>query len=313
MRTGGWTAHGGVLMGLVALAVASPSGAQDLDSLARVLREGRADRVRVQAAFALGGTGEAAAVPPLVRALRRDGSDSVRAAAAGALGRLGSPRALGALRRAQEDRASAVRKQATRSIRAIERRRAEARRAKAPAGRKAAPAAAGRGYPAVHVVPTEEQVRWSRVRHVVALGDMGNRSGFAGPQLAAVLHGAVAQRLGALREVYGFDASAGLDERARREVRRRRIPLARIEGNVVKVQPRLAGREHTVRCEVSLMLLKEPGRTMQGMMSGAATGADRRGRDLARQRRHLAEQAVAGAVQSAMARIPSALRRAAGG
>jgi hypothetical protein len=289
-----------MLVGLMVLVAGAPSTAQDVQSLARVLRDSADARVRMQAAFALGGTGANAAVQPLVVALARDKVPSVRAAAAGALGQLGSTQALDALRRAQEDEAAAVRKQATRSIRAIERQAA----AQEPS---AAPYPSG-AYPAVHVIPTEEQVAWTRVRHVVAVGDMANRTGFAGERLAQVLREEVGRHLAGLHGVFHFDAQQGLADRAQAEIRRRRIPRARLDGNVVKVQPRAAGSQQAVRCEVSLVVLKDPDRTLQSVLSGAATGsADRRG-DLADQRRRLAEQAVAGAVQSAMSGVPSALR-----
>jgi hypothetical protein len=291
------------VVGLVVLSAGAPITAQDVQSLARVLRDSADARVRMQAAFALGGTGAKAAVRPLVVALARDKVPSVRAAAAGALGQLGSTQALDALRRAQEDQAAAVRKQASRSIRAIER-QATAQERPAPS---VAPYPRG-AYPAAHVIPTEEQVAWARVRHVVAVGDMGNRTGFAGDRLAQVLRDEVGRHLTALQGVFHFDAHQGLADRAQTEIRRRRIPRARLDGNIVKVQPRTAGGQQAVRCEVSLVVLKDPDRTLQSVLSGAATGsADRRG-DLADQRRRLAEQAVAGAVQSAMSGVPSALR-----
>lgn len=291
------------LLVLLLLAVAVPTGAQDRGRLARLLRGSDDFRVRVQAAFALGNTRDPHAVHVLSDALAHDDSPAVRAAAASALGRIGSRRALPALERARRDQASAVRLQARQSIDRIE-------HAAAPRAPRSHTRRSRRAYPPITVVPRADRVVWSRVRYVVGVGTMGNRTRFEGDALAEVLRREVRHRLEVLRGVLSFDADRGLEAEAAREIERRKLPRVRLEGNVVAVEPQHHGGTVAVRCKVSLMLLKEPDRTMQSMLSGAAVGKGPRHRDLRRQRRELAEQAVAAAAQSAMSGVPSALARA---
>lgn len=311
-RVPGWTqvVRSGLLLVVAVGLVVSPVAAQDPHVLVHMLGHNRDSRVRVQAAFALGSTGNPSLVPPLTRALQGDRSAAVRAAAATALGRIGGPCAVAALQGALRDRSSAVRLQAQASLQAI-RRRAEAR-ARPPS--RAAPRPSTN--PAPSGTPATAQRRstgiaWNRVRYAVGVGTMGNKTGFAGDALAAVLREEVQHRLASLHGVMSFDARQGLLPGDVAEVQRRRIPRLRLEGNVVSADPRISHSVVAVHCEVSLMLLREPGLTMQSMLSGAATGSGPRRRDLRRQRWDLAQQALAGAVQSAMTGVPAALAHAA--
>jgi hypothetical protein len=290
------------------LALAVPGGAQERRTMVRLLREGADFRVRVQAAFALGNTHDASARRPLERALRDD-NPAVRAAAATGLGRLGRSAALTALRRARSDRSAAVRMQVERSIRTLS-------QPSAPTMPSTAvrPVAAGGGfYPAVNVIPRAGHINWSRVRYVVVLGDMANRSGFGDAVLGTSMRREVARNLNLLRGVATFPEADQLNAAARRQIRRRHIPALRFDGSVAKLERRARRRDLSIRCEVSMMLLAEPGRSLRGMLRGAATGSEPRQRNRRAQEHRLAEEALSAAVRSAMSGVATASSRAAGG
>lgn len=297
-----------LLLGLLSLvAVVAPplEAQQDRSALIRSLRSSRDFRVRVQVAFALGNTRDPAVRQPLERALR-DENPAVRAAAATALGRLGSRRALRALRRAQRDSAASVRVQAERSIATIT----------GASSMQAAPmiATPRRGsaagvFPNVAVVPQANSISWPRVRYVVVLGRMANRSSFrGGDALAARMRNEVHRNLSVLRGVAVFQNDDALDRRATQQIRRRRLPKLHIEGNLTDVTPQRRRSELSVRCAVSLMLLANG--DLRGAMSGAATGSETQ-RGGGEQEQRLAQQALSAAIRSAMSQAPSALQRAA--
>ncbi len=297
-----------LLLGLLSLvAVVAPplEAQQDRSALIRSLRSSRDFRVRVQVAFALGNTRDPAVRQPLERALR-DENPAVRAAAATALGRLGSRRALRALRRAQRDSAASVRVQAERSIATIT----------GASSMQASPmiatprrGSAGGVFPNVAVVPQANSISWPRVRYVVVLGRMANRSSFrGGDALAARMRNEVHRNLSVLRGVAVFQNDDALDRRATQQIRRRRLPKLHIEGNLTDVTPQRRRSELSVRCAVSLMLLANG--DLRGAMSGAATGSETQ-RGGGEQEQRLAQQALSAAIRSAMSQAPSALQRAA--
>ena len=298
---------GGLLAALVVPA-AVPSQAQDKGRLIRVLQGNSDFRVRVQAAFALGNTRDASVVPALERALRDD-NPAVRAAAASALGRIGSERAIPALRRAQRDSSAAVRLQVSASLRAIE--AGDQREEALPEAQERRSTRSGR-FPAITVIPTERDIQWRRVRYVVMLGDMNNRTRFGGDQMATLLRSEVGRQLVSMRDVAVIASPNALDNRAQREIRRRRISELRMDGSVTNLRRTNRGRDVSVRCEVSLMLLDHPEHNMRGELRGAATGSEPRRRRASRdQLQRLAAQALEGAVRSAMANADQAIRRAA--
>lgn len=293
------------------LALAPVSWAQDHATILRVLREGRDFRARVRAALALGNSNDRSATPHLVRALH-DSSPAVRAAAATSLGRIGDPSAVAALAAASQDREPVVRHEAERAIRRI---RASSRHRAGSRGRSGpVPRVGGRGaYPAISVVPPARDIHWPQVRYVVVLGAMENRSDFDGEEFAAALSREVSQNLLVLRGVAVLEEGREPDH-VTREIRRRRLPKLRLEGSLNTVERRHRSRQVQVRCEVSLMLMQEPGREIRSVLNGAATGTQpqRRGRRL-QQERELAHQVLTGAVRSAMSgaarAIASASRR----
>lgn len=297
----------GIAPVLLAVALVIATGAltghaQDRSTVVRVLRESRDFRARVRAAMALGASADPNMAPPLVGALS-DEEPAVRAAAAQGLGRLGNPDAIPALRRALSDRSREVRDAAQDAIRALA--------ASAPPATSTAPTHDPLRMPSVEVTPPQRDVDWGSVRYVVVLGAMQNRSGFAADRLGQVLQAEVHRHLVVLRGVATLsDAAPHAD--ADREIARRHLPQMRLEGSVARVQRQVSGRDLSVRCEVSLMLMDEPGRNIRAALNGAATGSERAGSARATQEVRLAEQALAGAVRSAMSGAARAITSTAG-
>jgi hypothetical protein len=285
-------------LGLFALSFAVPSAAQDRAALSRLLREGQDFRVRVQAAFAIGNTHDPILRPQLERALR-DEHVAVRAAAATALGRLGSPRAIPALERALRDPERAVRGQAERSIELLR----SAQGASRSRGR--------RGHSSASSLEPLGSVNWSHVRAAVLVGDMRNRSSFRDGELERRLRDEVEGQLRRLSRIVLFESAQELSEGARSQMRRRRVPMLRMDGALTKVRPERRNAGLAVRCEVSIMLLEEPGRNLRGELRGAATGMDRRIHNPRQQEARLAHEALSGAVRSAMSTADVAIARAA--
>lgn len=290
------------------LLIAAASVAQDRATLIRSLHNASDFRVKVQVAFAMGNQGDSAYRPHLERALR-DSNPAVRAAAATALGRLGDRAALSALRRAKRDSSASVRMQAERSIERLN----EAPEPTPPAQAPRATTGTNGRYPTVAVVPEARSgTPWNRVRYVIVLGDISDRSNTrAGRAVIGTLREEMKAALTVHRGVKVFDSPAMIDERDRRQIERRRLPKLRLEGNVVDIDRRRQRSEVSVRAEVRLVLLSEPGRDLRGMMSGAATGSEPPRRNQREQVQRLAQRAVSAAVRSALSDAPSALQRAA--
>lgn len=284
---------------ILGLAIALPSAAQDRNALVRALTSGSDFRVRVQAAFAMGNSRDATYRSNLERALR-DSNPAVRAAAATALGRLGSRSALRALRAAQRDSSAAVRLQAERSIRTL-----TAATTTAPSAAPRTRTSDGFYAPAVTIAPTADQVPWPRIRYVVVLGDMTNRSTYRNDVLATHLRNEIHRALRLLRGVAVYQTSSALDREARLQIRRRNLPTLQLDGSVTRIQRRRARSEVSVRAEVSLMLLDQG--NIRSTLSGAATGAEAPRSNRRQQTNRLAQQALAAAVRSAMSSVPTAL------
>lgn len=295
-----------VALALLCVAGAFHVGAQDRNVMIRTLRDGDDFRVRVQAAFAMGNTRDATYRPHLERALR-DSNPAVRAAAATALGRLDDRRAVRALRRARRDSSAAVRMQVERSLRTL----SEASEADVPSGSPRVRTGSGT-YPAVTVMPSAADIVWPRVRYVVVMGDVSDRSNFRGAEpLLSTLRQEVRRSLRLLRGVAVFDSPEQVGSSDAREISRRRLPQLRLDGSLVNVDRNRARSEVSVRCEISLMLSTQPGRDLRGMLNGAATGSEVPRRDQNAQFLRLAEQALGAAVRSAMSTAPTALLAAA--
>lgn len=301
-----WARAAVALACVTVLLAVGPGVAQDRAALIRALSEADDFRVRVQAAFGMGNTRDAAYRPHLERALR-DANPAVRAASATALGRLGDTRAIVSLRRAQRDDSAAVRMQAQRAIERLEEGDGPPT-STAPATTAAAPTAAG-FMPSVTFVPEARRVSWPTIRYAVVLGNMDHRTRHPGAErLVNKMRDEVMSSLVVLRGVAVFSSAEAIQDEATREMRRRRIPKLTLDGNLVRVDAQRGRSELSVRCEVNLTLVEEG--NLRGMLSGAATGSEPPRRENRDQQQRLAEQALSAAVRSAMSDAPTALARA---
>jgi hypothetical protein len=266
--------------------------AEDRAGLLRLLRDDSSFRVRARAALALGLGGDLRIVGALEAALR-DPHPAVRAAAARSLGQVGTRRSVPPLRMAAADPTVSVASQAKNALRMI-------------AGRELAREPA---QPEPRVAAARRPPALAGTRYLVVLGDMRTRTPLAGVDLPVLLGEHVSEALAALRHVAVF-APAELTAARVSEARRRRIAAFRIEGTIDCVDGGVTAGEHRMRCQVSLLLMDEPGRTLRSAMRGAASGieAARGARD--QQLRLLARKTLRGAVRSAMAPALSAIEAA---
>lgn len=304
-----WARAAVALACLAVLLAVGPGVAQDRAALIRALSEASDFRVRVQAAFGMGNTRDAAYRPHLERALR-DTNPAVRAASATALGRLGDGRAIASLRRAERDDSAAVRMQAQRAIERLEQGDGPPTSTAPATTASSAPPPTATGFmPSVTVVPEARRVSWPTIRYAVVLGNMDHRTRHPGAdRLVNKMRDEVMSSLVVLRGVAVFSNAEAIREEATREMRRRRIPKLTLDGNLVRVDAQRGRSELSVRCEVNLTLVEEG--NLRGMLSGAATGSEPPRRENRDQQQRLAEQALSAAVRSAMSDAPTALARA---
>lgn len=274
----------------------------DRAAVVRVLQESRDFRARTRAALALGASADPSMAGPLVTALRDD-NPAVRAAAADGLARVGGAPQLGALRALARDPERPVRDAAARAISAIESRTRQATHTTPTPSTSATPLSAipapSFAASAGAVMPAVPAIQWAQTRYVVVLGTMVNRSGYPHAALANVLRSEVVRSLVGVRGVGILTGTPSAQHE--QEISRRHIRRYRLDGSISAVRPE-PGRDVRVRCEVSIMLLDDPGANLRAALNGAATGTEpaRSGAARPQQERMLAERALQGAVRSAM-------------
>lgn len=243
--------------------------AQDAAGALRDLSESPDFRVRVSAALFLGKTKPAGAREALEHALS-DSHPAVRVAATTALASLGDPAAIGALsRRLGSETSASVRAQITSTI--------EQLRSGHAGGGDAPPADAP-----------------SSARYVVRIGSMRNPSGVRGEELRRVLRDAALSRAHGLRGGTVIDG----DPTALAAAASRHIPVITLDGSLTQlVESRVAGN-FQVQARVEFAVRKE--QTLKGTLSGAATTFGSTPTISDQGRRQLQNDAVDGAVQSAL-------------
>ncbi|MGO9836433.1 MAG: HEAT repeat domain-containing protein [Polyangiaceae bacterium] len=263
-----------VLLGALAIsmAVARPAPAQDPAAAIHELNESSDFRIRVNAALVLGRSGAEGAREALEHALG-DAHPAVRIAAATALGYLGDPLALAALeRRLPGEPSPGVAAQLHASIERL-------RQGAAPA--QAAP------DPSPRVLPQS-------VRYVVRLGTMRNVSGVRGDDLRRVLRDSARSRARSLREAVVVESDASL----LRQAAERHLPIVTLDANLTQLVESRIGGSLQVQARVEFTVRRD--QTLRGTLSGGATTFGS-GPTISDQSRHqLEEDAVDGAVQSAL-------------
>jgi hypothetical protein len=224
-------------------------------------------RVRTSAALYLGRAHPEGAREALERALS-DPHPAVRLAAASALTLLGDPLALAALeRRLTVETAPGVRAQIQSAIGQLR----AAPVAETAARRGLAPGA----------------------RILVRLGTMRNNTGIRGDELRRVLHDAVRSRARALRGA-DVDTDGSMVEQAAA----RHVPVITLDGLITRLTESMADDSLQVHAMVEFAMRRE--QELRGILSGAATtfGSSQTISDQGRRR--LQDDAVDGAVQSAL-------------
>ncbi len=249
--------------GGVAPAEGTPAG--DAQSAGADLAHASDFRVRVQAALLLGRTRPEGSRLMLERALS-DVNPAVRAAAAAALVAVGDPLAITALERQMRAESSgSARSQMRTSIDSL------------------------RGHgPNVTRSPVAG-------RYVVQLGSMKNMTGVRGVELSQIMRDAARAHATSLPGAIVVDASDPAAPRAGSA-----MPVLLLDGQLVRLSQQSASGTMRVEAQVEFMVRRVPQQTLKGTLSGSATTMDSvravtTGRVLEMQ-----NQAVGGAVESAM-------------
>lgn len=264
-------------IGLVVLSVSAPrlALAQDPAGALRDLSQSSDFRVRVSAALFLGRTKPPGAREALEVALA-DAHPAVRVAAASALGALGDPMAISALaRRLGSETSASVKAQIQSSIEQLHRGVAADQGGAPPAD-------------------APHRVLGPNVRYVVRLGMMRNPTGIRGEEMRTVLHDAARSRARFLKGAAVVDADPSLIAQAAE----RKLPVITLDGSLMQLaESRVAGSIQ-VQARVEFAVTRE--KMLKGTLSGAATtfGSSPTLSDLGRRR--LQDDAVDGAVESAL-------------
>jgi hypothetical protein len=271
----GWTTMrllASSLLGVALLTQAAKIAHADEAAPVRELATATDFRIRVSAALLIGNRRPAGALRALEQALD-DSHPAVRVAAAEALGALRDPAATATLQdHLAADSSPSVKAQ----IRATLERLRDAQS----------------GSPFVDLAASSP-LR-ADVRCVVMLGTMRNTSGIRGEDLRQVLADAARARVQALHGVLLTEGDAVL----LRQAAVKRIPIVVLDGRVSTLSESSADGNVQVRARVEFTVRRD--QTLKGTVSGAATTFGS-GPTLSEPgRRRLQDDAVSGAVQSAL-------------
>ncbi|MCS6914865.1 MAG: HEAT repeat domain-containing protein [Myxococcales bacterium] len=204
-----------------------------MDKLLQTLRSDPSYQVRLQAAAVLGKLGDRNAVPVLIQALIEDKHELVRATCADALGQLADAAARPALEAARADASSLVRARAAAALQRLT-------------------------MAAAPVHPEEPSLPERSI--VVALGRMGSKARGVTADLPKRLRETIARELMGNREVQLVD-----------DIRQLQSGFA-VESSVTEMSGRMTADGHLeVSCEVSMVIMLMPSRSIVGMTSGGAT------------------------------------------
>jgi hypothetical protein len=249
-----------------------PAFAQNAAGAIRDLAESPDFRVRLSAALYLGRNKPPGALAALVRALA-DGDPTVRVAAAAALGALGDPAAIGPLTaRLSSESSASVAAQIHAAVDRLRQGTSPAQPASDPKQGTLAPG----------------------VRYVVRLGNMRNPSGVRGDDLRRVLHDASASRAQVLKGCAVVDGDTGLLAQAAQ----RHLPVITLDGSLTQlIESRIAD---TIQVQARVEFAVRRDQTLRGTLSGAATTSASGSSITDESRRQLQDDAVDGAVQSAL-------------
>jgi len=241
----------------------------------RELTESADFRVRVQAALRLGRTGGAGSRADLETGLR-DAHPAVRVACAVALGQMGdaaaAPALLAAMKSESFPSAKTSMKEAHDKLRA---------------GGANKPADASTGV--------------EKAQYVVQLGTMRNNTGQRA-DLDTVMRSAARSKAGSIKNAVILDnADAAIIRRAGE----RKIPVLLVDGNLSRLS-QTTGKDGglIVSAQVDLSIIRVPGQTLKGTVSGKASASDD-ARNTNKGITELQNRAVNGAIESAISSMGS--------
>ncbi len=260
-----------VALSTASLGVAAHAPAEDASAAIRELADSNDFRVRVSAALLLGRTRPPGAREALERALS-DPHPAVRIASTTALGAIGDAATLPFLeRRLATEPSPGVVAQLRTTIDLLRR--------------------AGSSDPGDD--GSSKQLSGS-VRYVIKLGTMRNVAGVRGDELRGVLRDATRSRAKSLRDAAVLEPDSPLLAQAAQ----RHLPVVTLDGNVTQlVESRVAGSLQ-VQAHVEFTVRRD--QTLRGTLSGGATTFGTGPTISDEGRRHLEDEAVDGAVQSAL-------------
>ncbi len=261
------------------------SGEKETAAATKVLTQSDDFRLRVDAALRLGNSGDPKARKPLEEALS-DAHPSVRQAAASALSKLGDAAAIPALEARVKKEANAPTKAALKK--AIEELK--------------------QGGTGSATSPTGGPV-WEKTKYVVKLNKVQNLSGVRGDALAAVLESSARSKLAAIPGVYVLPAGPTAATELTTATSKG-LPVMGVDATVVSLESSTLAGDLKVQAKVSLTLTKLQviKAAIEGSAStvGSATSSKNPSSVM-----KLQDMAVDGAVISAMAKTPNALKVAA--
>lgn len=132
------------------------------------------------------------------------------------------------------------------------------------------------------------------VRYVVQLGDMRNGSGLGREDIGRVLHDAARARAGGLRDAALIESNPRLAKQAAD----RHLPVITLDGLVTQMTESPSAGGLQVRASVEFSLRRD--QVLRATVSGAATAAASSPSISDTGRRQLQDEAIDGAVQSAL-------------
>ena len=257
---------GALLSGALVCGSAGVAPAEDAQTAAADLAHASDFRVRVSAALSLGRARPEGARLMLERALA-DSHPAVRAAAAAALVAVGDAQAVAALDRSMRGETSgSVRSQMRTSIDTLRRHAPQAGAAGSVTG-----------------------------RYVVQIGSMRNMTGIRGVELTQIMRDAARAHATSLPGAIVVEAGEAAPGRAPSS-----MPVLLLDGQLTRLSQQSASGTMRVEAQVEFMVRRVPQQTLKGTLSGSATTMDSLRAVTTGRVLEMQNQAVGGAVESAM-------------
>lgn len=255
----------------------------------RELTESADFRVRVHAALRLGHSGGAAARADLEAGLR-DAHPAVRVACAVALGQMGDAAAVPALAQAMKSESFPSAKTSMKEA-----------HDKLRAGGGSGGGGGGGASGAAGAAGSAASPGVEKAQYVVQLGTMRNNTGQRA-DLDNMMRSAARAKAGSIKNAMILDNP---DAAILRRAGERKIPVLVVDGNLSRLS-QTTGKDGglIVSAQVDLSIIRVPGQTLKGTVSGKASASDD-ARNTNKGITELQNRAVNGAIESAMSSVSS--------